>query len=522
MIFFAIRTHILTVALGLILAGCASPAVKLPPLEQKLVGSNAEEVFEAGFSAIFDKYIDPVQIGRVTLEGLKGLSTIDSSLNFSRDDSHVIFGFEGREVARLQSPAPDDTSGWAKITVAMAEHAKATSAEMRQATDEQMFEAVFDGVLSDLDAFSRYAGAEDARRNRAKRDGFGGIGIRFKLSNSAVVISKVIENTPADKAGFKTGDRIVLIDGVSLTSKNITVVSDMLRGPTRSKVNLEVIAKDQKRSRKVTLERAHIVSETVFASKRDNILYLGIRSFNQDTAHSLAKKIELAQHQKDSPPLEGLILDLRGNPGGLLKQSVKAADLFLTEGQIVSTRGRHTDSLHTYEAGGSDLAGGLPIVVLVDGKSASAAEILAAALQDQERAVVMGTTSYGKGTVQTVLRLPNDGEITLTWSRFMAPSGYVLHGLGIRPVICTSGLTKLPKGRISSFLEASAETVATLHDWRTPGMQPRERRDTLRRSCPSQRRLKSLEIEAARNLLQEKALYGRALDLTTQHALIDK
>ena len=133
------------------------------------------------------------------------------------------------------------------------------------------------------------------------------------------------------------------------------------------------------------------------------------------------------------------MLDLRGNPGGLLKQSIKVADLLLTQGKIISTRGRHADSIHNYEAGGHDLAFGLPVLVLVDGKSASAAEIVAAALQDRDRAVVIGTSSFGKGSVQTVIRLPNDGEITLTWSKLVAPSGYLLHGLGVRPAICTSG-----------------------------------------------------------------------------------
>ena len=185
---------------------------------------------------------------------------------------------------------------------------------------------------------------------------------------------------------------------------------------------------------------------------------------------------------------KGLVLDLRGNPGGLLKQSIEVADLFLTQGQIVRTHGRHPDSEQRYEAGGEDIAHGLPLVVLVDGKSASAAEIIAAALQDHGRAVVIGTSSFGKGTVQTVIRLPNDGEITLTWSRLVTPSGYVLHGLGVMPDIFTSG---------------AAGNVR----------KEKQGRD-LRAACPAERRRKALEIEVARRLLSDRALYGRALDLT--------
>jgi carboxyl-terminal processing protease len=214
----------------------------------------------------------------------------------------------------------------------------------------------------------------------------------------------------------------------------------------------------------------------------------------------------------------GVVLDLRGNPGGLLKQSITVADLFVTQGDIVNTRGRHPDSHQHYEATGEDIAHGLPIVVLVDGKSASAAEIVAAALQDRRRAVVIGTTSFGKGTVQTVIRLPNDGEVTLTWSRLVAPSGYVLHGLGVFPAICTSGVSEDETGVLARRLEQRGKTVAIMESWRKAGLREADRRRTLRAACPAQRRHETLDIEVARRLLDDPALYLRALDVSAATA----
>ena len=197
-----------------------------------------------------------------------------------------------------------------------------------------------------------------------------------------------------------------------------------------------------------------------------------------------------------------------------MKQSVNVADLLLTQGQIVSTLGRHADSLHQYEAGGRDLAFGLPVAVLVDGKSASAAEIVAAALQDRNRAVVIGTASFGKGSVQTVLRLPNDGEITLTWSRLVAPSGYMFHGLGIRPSICTSGLQGNAKGIIDRVMNDREKIEDTFVTWRKAALEDKSKRAQLRNSCPSQRRRKDLELKIAKHLISQPALFTRALDLT--------
>lgn len=268
------------------------------------------------------------------------------------------------------------------------------------------------------------------------------------------------------------------------------------------------------------MKRSHIVPPTVEAEVRDDVLYMKISSFNQGTASSVVAELRRALGPGNAAhhDVNGVVLDLRGNPGGLLKQSIEVADAFLVHGDILNTYGRHPDSMQHYEAAGQDQALGLPMVVLIDGKSASAAEIVAAALQDRERAVVVGTASYGKGTVQTVIRLPNSGEITLTWSRFMAPSGYTLHGLGVFPVICTSGAGKGTVEMLRTALDRHDKTLGALEVWRSTTYTDKEAFQGLREQCPPERHTGKNDVEVARALIEDGALYFQALDLTSSTA----
>jgi carboxyl-terminal processing protease len=226
---------------------------------------------------------------------------------------------------------------------------------------------------------------------------------------------------------------------------------------------------------------------------------------------------------------EGVVIDLRGNPGGLLSQAVNVADLFVHEGRIIATVGRHPDSYHDYRADGGDLAHGLPLAILLDGSSASSAEIVASALEDLGRAVVIGSTSYGKGTVQTVIRLPNDGEVTLTWSRFISPSGYAIHGLGVMPAVCATD-PNLPKTPSISDKDASGLTDAilapahidgyrnTMEAWHAAGLIFDGRRATLRSACPAKTlrpgKNGDLLMKLATRVIQDPALYQRAILLS--------
>ncbi|MDA1089900.1 MAG: S41 family peptidase [Proteobacteria bacterium] len=505
----------------LLLAACA-PMDNNPAAEKTIFSRiQATEVFTAGYNGVTDKYIEQVPTGVIALDGIRGLGAIDPGLTVSISDGMVVLLSDGREVARRSAPPSNDVQGWANLTTEIIIAAREASVELRTATMEAVYEAVFDGVLSNLDIFSRYAGADEAQQNRSKRDGFGGIGVRYRIVDGLPVLTEILPFTPADGAGLIKGDRLTHADGVPLKDLDRKSISKILRGPTQTRILLTLTRPGTSAPLTVALKRVHIFPVTITETIKDGIVSIKIKSFNQDTARSLAEKLEQVRTTLGDS-MKGLVLDLRGNPGGLLKQSIKVADLLLTQGKIISTRGRHADSIHHYEAGGRDLAFGLPVVVLVDGKSASAAEIVAAALQDRDRAVVIGTASFGKGSVQTVLRLPNDGEITLTWSRLVAPSGYIFHGLGIRPAICTSNAkdsaqdTDMDKASeiIRQVLNNRSNTQDTLMAWRKPGRQDETNRARLRESCPSQPRRNQLEARVASQLINDPALFARTLNLT--------
>ena len=200
------------------------------------------------------------------------------------------------------------------------------------------------------------------------------------------------------------------------------------------------------------------------------------------------------------------------------KQAIKVADLFLVKGQILTTHGRHPSSRHEYVARANDILAGLPLIVLVNGRSASASEIVAAALQDQKRALIVGTSSFGKGSVQTVTRLPNDGELTLTWSRFVTPSGYVLHNLGVPPNICSMGLVNNYENIVSEAVNMVAQFVRIKKAWREVGVDNKLEREALKQKCPASSKQREVDTIIAEKLILDSALYSRILGLSSSFA----
>jgi carboxyl-terminal processing protease len=465
-----------------------------------------EDVFRVGYASIADRYIEPVSVEMLAMEGIRGLAVLDPSLTLRRSNDRVLLSVKGSEIARYPAPLADDVDGWAALTADAATAARAASRPLAAADYEQIYEAVFDGALSTLDVFSRYASAEEARGNRYRRDGYGGIGIRFRLVNGAVRVTGVTAESPAYQAGLRVGDRLTWIDETPVLGLSEAAVADRLSGPAGTWVTVTTRRNDGVAARRLQIHRAHIISETVSERFADGIIYLAIESFNQGTAGSIWSTLDSVV-DRAGERLKGVVLDLRGNPGGLLHQSVKVADLFLDHGRIITTQGRHPDSDQYYEARGRDIVAGLPVVVLIDGGSASAAEIVAAALQDRGRAVIVGTTSYGKGTVQTVISLPNNGELTLTWSRLVPPSGYLLHGHGVVPTVCTSGIRGDNPAAVESVIAGRWSTVRAA----VPS--------TARGACPAERRMDDLELIVAQRLLGDRATYVRALDPTPDVAL---
>lgn len=505
----------LFLGLGLVavaaLGGCASRSPDPFPVQA------ATETFSVGYGSIAEKYIDPVVVGDLAVEGMRGLGVIDPTVGVRRDVDQVILLHDAREVARFPAPGDDDARTWADLTVKVSRAARAVSPDLREASVEQIYQAVFDGALSQLDPYSHYAGHDEARRNRAGRDGFGGIGIRFPARRGEVPITEVMEGTPAEAAGLRVGDLITHVDGTPLAGMASQSLVDRLHGAVGTTLSLTVNRDGVDNPLTFAMRRAHVVPTSVTDSFADGVLVLAVHRFNQATEETLGRKIRQAR-QAHGAALTGVILDLRDNPGGLMRQAVRAADLFLAQGEIIKTRGRHPDSVQFYEAEDGDLAAGLPLVVLVDGRSASAAEITAAALQDRGRGLVVGTTSFGKGTVQTVIRLPNDGEFTLTWSRFITPSGYLLHELGVHPTVCTSGASALAPDPVRALLAERSEAATLRATWRTVGFPDGRRRRELRAACPAQSRLEGDDVELARRLIHDNGLYARLLGLSNPAA----
>jgi carboxyl-terminal processing protease len=501
------------IAVLAVVSGVACTPITLPPTDESSGISRhaAAETFAAGFTSIHDKYIEPVSLAELAVDGMRGLGSIDPALTVSHEGDAIVLHASNDRVAEFKAPVAGDAKAWAAVTTEVFAVGRRASTDLASSTIEQVYEAIFDGALSRLDAYSRYAGAEEAKRNRAKREGFGGVGLRFRVKDGVVRVTEVVAKTPAFRAGLRRHDRITHIDGIPTPGMDRKQVVDRIRGPVKTRVVLTVRRPGVAEPLRLEMKREHIVPATVIAHHEKGIVHLRVTGFNQETARSLIEQVEKSSHDL-GPEMAGVVLDLRGNPGGLLKQSVRVADLFLAQGDIVNTRGRHPDSLQHYEAGGRDIAHGLPMVVLIDGKSASAAEIVAAALQDRRRAVVVGTTSFGKGTVQTVIRLPNEGEITITWSRLLAPSGYVLHRLGVLPGICISGSEANDDDAIAGVLVDGARDERVHTAWREVAPNDESGRRDLRATCPAERRRSPSDLEVARRLLADEVLFGRLLD----------
>ncbi len=503
-------------AAGLSMAGSCTPTggpeAGPPPAAD-------EQTLAFGYAAIAARHLQPVTAATAALDGLRGLGRIDPGIGVARRGDWVELAAAGRVVGEYPAPAADDARGWAHLTVTVAEDARDRSPALAAADPEWIIQAVFDATLARLDRFSRYAGPREAARHRAARDGCGGIGLTAIPAGSGARVAAVQDHTPAAAAGITVGDLLTEVDDRPVAGLDRDDLAARLGGPVASDLAVTVQAAGGP-ARRLTLRRALVVPETITGAVRDGIAEFHVAGFNQHTAADLGLRLEAAR-RRPGPGLKGVVLDLRGNPGGLLDQAVAVADLFIAHGPIVSTRGRHPLASQSYAAHDGDVAEDLPVVVLVDGGSASAAEIVAAALEDSGRAVVVGTNSFGKGTVQTVLRLPNDGEMTLTWSRFYTPSGYALHHLGVPPEICTADLSASPAALVDGATRASAARPLAAHlaEWRAAGLDDTARRRRLRAACPAGRHGDArLDMAVAERLLGNPDAYREVLVAATPPA----
>lgn len=306
---------------------------------------------------------------------------------------------------------------------------------VEEKTDKDLVESALNGMLMALDPHSSYMNDEQFTDMQVTTKGeFGGLGIEVTMENGLVKVVSPIDDTPAFKAGILAGDYIIQIDEEPVMGMALSDAVDKMRGKVGTEIKLLVSREGAEAPIEYTLKRDVIKIQSVRSRVEGNAGYLRITAFNQNTSEGLEKAMNDIKAQLGSK-LTGYVLDLRNNPGGLLDQAILVSDAFLDKGEIVSTRGRHEEDTKRDNATAGDLADGLPIVVLINGGSASASEIVSGALQDHKRAILLGTKSFGKGSVQTVIPIPGHGAMRLTTARYYTPSGRSIQAKGIDPDI---------------------------------------------------------------------------------------
>lgn len=302
-------------------------------------------------------------------------------------------------------------------------------------SDTQLVESAINGMLTALDPHSGYMNQKSFEDMQVQTKGeFGGLGIEVTMENGLVKVVSPIDDTPAYKAGVHAGDYINQIDGEQVMGLSLQEAVEKLRGPVNTSVKITVIREGSPEPIDFKISRAVIKIQSVKFRTEGDVGYIRITSFNENTYAGLQKAVEELKTQLGEK-MKGVVLDLRNNPGGLLDQAIAVSDAFLDKGEVVSTRGRTSDSIKRFNAHDGDLVNSLPIVVLINSGSASASEIVSGALQDHKRAVIMGTKSFGKGSVQTVIPIPDHGAIRLTTARYYTPSGNSIQAKGITPDI---------------------------------------------------------------------------------------
>jgi len=340
--------------------------------------------------------------------------------------------------------ASDDATDYKELDQFMAVFERVKADYVDKVDDKALIKGAIDGMLASLDPHSSYLDAHDFKNMESTTEGnYGGLGLTVQMDEGAVKVVAATEDTPAFKAGIKPGDYITNLDGNLIYGDTLDQSVDKMRGAPGTKIRLTIVRPGRDKPFDVTLTREIINIQLVKTQVKDGVGIIKINGFSKPTGPGVEKAIAEVEKQTGGHPA-GYVIDLRNNPGGLLDQAIEVSDIFLDHGEIVSQRGREKSDIERYFAESKvrgDLTHGAPIVVLVDAGSASAAEIVAAALQDQRRAIVMGERSFGKGSVQTLLPLTDDTALRLTTARYYTPSGRSVQEGGVEPDITVPQLS---------------------------------------------------------------------------------
>lgn len=387
---------------------------------------------------------------------------------------------------------------------------------VEEKTDQEIIEAAIQGMLTSLDPHSNFLSADSFKDMQVQTKGeFGGLGIQVSMDPSGLIkIISPIDDTPAFKAGVQAGDMILQLDGETVQGLTLSDAVDKMRGRVGTDITITVQREGVADPFDITVTRAIITVPSVRHRLEGDIGYIRITSFTEQTESGLQEAVAAFNAEK-ADQLKGIILDLRNNPGGLLDQAVAVSDAFLNQGEIVSTRSRDLKDMQRFTARDGDIADGLPVVILINGGSASASEIVAGALQDHARALVMGTRSFGKGSVQTIMPLGRHGAMRLTTARYYTPSGRSIQAVGIEPDIHVDVAriekVALPNRRSEADLRGSLENT----DENAEERQQEAEEERNEQSTETEERPEDYQLSRAIDLIQGIALFSE-LPRTTE------
>jgi carboxyl-terminal processing protease len=465
-------------------------------------------VYSDALTFIAPRILEPVPVPDLTVWGLQGLSTLDPAIRVVATETRLQLLRHDQLVLDVPTPKDDTPAAWASAAAALTVASFPVSGAVRRAGAQAVIQGFFDEMFSRLDPYSRYVPPDEAGEDRARRAGRAGLGLTVGQRGALIEVRGVVRDSPAAIVGLRPNDIIVAIDGQRTEEQDPATIAALLSGPEGSLVTLSWRGRDG-RTRDAQLMRAMVPPETVFSQRFADVLVLRISSFSNSTASHLALSVQDALSEPH--PVGGIVLDLRDNRGGLLRQAVTAADTFLPAGIVATTVGRDPDAQNVWRSTEGELAQNVPLIILVDGRTASAAEILAAGLADRGRAVVVGSETVGKGMVQTIDPLPDGGELFVTWSQTLAPMGWPIQGLGVLPQVCTSLGTEALSRQLAALSTGFQPMEAALRRSRAARL-PVPASDVLeiRAPCPAAEG-RVADLEAARALIANPAAYAAAL-----------
>ncbi len=509
----ALPVTLLLFALALGMCLRAYPVGAEPFVPGQVLGeAQVAAVTAAALAFVAPRNLDGARMAQLAVWGLQGVAALDPRLavELRADDATkplLRLGLAGRLLVSRPAPAEGDAASWGEAVGQLVRTSWDVADPVRRAGTAGVIRAFFDEMFNHLDPYSRYAPPEEARAEQARRSGRASLGIDPATARGGVVLRAVEPGGAAFEAGVRQGERLLAIDGVA-APQDIGVLRALLAGAEGSEALLTLRGTDG-RVRQVSVTRALLPAETVSAALAGDVVVVRISGFARNTAARLAQ--ELIRFTGYTPRPHGVVLDLRGNRGGVLQQAVAAAAMLQPDGLVASTTGRDPLAAHDFLADGRDLTAGMPVIVLVDGRTASSAEILAAALADQRRAVVVGSSTLGKGLVQAITTLPDGGAVYVSWSRVLAPRGWPIQGLGVLPQLCTGQGAEAAMRQLETLEHGTAPMAAALarhHAARAP--LPAAAALEIRATCPASEG-RDDDLAIARRLIANPAAYATAL-----------